>query len=66
MSDFSDNRPFHTFPLSEEQKKEQARLRKKYGWDENGKRVASREARGFGRARARAREGDGQDRGLRV
>jgi hypothetical protein len=40
MSDFSDNRPLATFRPTEEQKKEQARLRKKHGWDENGKRVA--------------------------
>jgi hypothetical protein len=39
MSDFLDPEPVPTRPITEEEKKEQARLRKELGFDENGKKI---------------------------
>jgi hypothetical protein len=39
MSDFLDPDSMEIVPLDEKGKKEQARLRKKYGFDENGKKI---------------------------
>ncbi len=40
MSDFLDPSSLKVVPLDEKGKKEQARLRKKYGFDENGRKIA--------------------------
>jgi hypothetical protein len=39
MSDFKDQRPWKFHDLTDHEKKEQARLRKELGFDENGKKI---------------------------